>query len=99
MLRMAAIVVDSSVLISLAAGEQFELLRDLYQKIHIPPAVWSEVSATRSRWGVREVSAAREANWLVVQSPSDLSRVNALPIRLQKGEIEALALALELADA
>src|SRR5216117_1659752 len=96
---MAAVVVDSSVLISLAAGEQFHLLRDLYQTIHVPPAVWAEVSTMKSRWGVREVNAARDANWLVVQSPGDLSRVKALPIRLEEGEVEALALALELADA
>jgi hypothetical protein len=31
---MPAVIVDSSVLITLAAGEQFHLLRDFYSTIH-----------------------------------------------------------------
>jgi len=42
---MPAVVVDSSVLISLAAGEQFHLLREFYATIYVPPAVWDEVSS------------------------------------------------------
>jgi predicted nucleic acid-binding protein len=36
---MPAVVVDSSVLITLAAGEQFHLLRDLYTTLYVPPKV------------------------------------------------------------
>src|SRR5438105_10956123 len=93
---MPAIVVDSSVLISLSAGEQFGLLRELYQTISLPPAVLAEVVARRTGWGVREVTEAVQSGWIVVRHPASLSRVSALPFRLETGELEALALALQL---
>lgn len=93
---MPAVVVDSSVLITLAAGEQFHLLREFYSTIHIPPEVWNETTATSKAFGVQEVRQARAAGWLVVQSPQDLAKVSALPFNLQPGETEALALALEI---
>ena len=46
---MPAVVVDSSVLISLAAGEQFPLLRTFYGTIYVPPEVWNEVSSGSKR--------------------------------------------------
>lgn len=93
---MPAVVVDSSVLITLAAGEQFHLLRGFYSTIHLPPEVWNETTATSKTFGVGEVQKARAEGWLVVQSPHDLAKVSVLPFNLQPGEIEALALALEL---
>ena len=96
---MPAVVVDSSVLIALAAGEQFHLLREFYSTIHIPPQVWNETTATSKTFGVREVRQARAEGWLVVQSPHDLGKILALPYNLQPGETEALALALELPGA
>jgi predicted nucleic acid-binding protein len=93
---MPAVVVDSSVLITLAAGEQFSLLREFYSTIHIPPEVWHETTNTPKAFGVQEVGQAKAEGWLVVQSPRDLGRVLALPYNLQPGETEALALALEL---
>lgn len=96
---MPAVVVDSSVLITLAAGEQFQLLRDFYSSIHIPPEVWNETTATAKGFGVQEVRQARADGWLVVQSPQDVAKVSSLPFNLQPGEIEALALALELPGA
>ncbi|MBM3833129.1 MAG: hypothetical protein FJ403_07635 [Verrucomicrobia bacterium] len=41
---MPAVVVDSSVLITLAAGEQLHLLRELYTTIYVPPEVWNACS-------------------------------------------------------
>ena len=96
---MPAVVVDSSVLITLAAGEQFHLLREFYSTIHIPPEVWNETTATSKAFGGREVRQARAEGWLVVQSPRDLAKVSTLPFNLQPGETEALALALELPGA
>lgn len=91
---MPAVVVDSSVLITLAAGEQFSLLREFYSIIHIPPEVWRETTHTPKAFGVQEVRQAKAEGWLVVQSPRDLGRVLALPYNLQPGETEALALEL-----
>ena len=42
---MPAVVVDTSVLISLAAGEQFHLLHDFYGAIFIPPQVWKRANS------------------------------------------------------
>ena len=96
---MPAVVVDSSVLITLAAGEQFHLLREFYSTIHIPPEVWNETTATSKAFGDREVRQAQAEGWLLVQAPRDLARVSTLPFNLQPGETEALALALELPGA
>lgn len=97
---MPAVVVDTSVLISLAAAEQFHLLRDFYTIIHVPPQVWHELQAYGTGgYGWTEAQTARQAGWLRVQSPATTARVIALPFRLQAGETEALALALELPDA
>jgi uncharacterized protein len=93
---MPAVIVDSSVLITLAAGEQFHLLREFFSTIHIPPAVWNETTASSKAFGVQEVRQAKVEGWLVVQSPQDLAKVSALPFNLQPGETEALALALEM---
>jgi predicted nucleic acid-binding protein len=93
---MPAVIVDSSVLITLAAGEQFHLLREFYSTIHIPPEVWNETTVNLKTFGVQEVQKARADGWLIVQSPQDLTKVLTLPYNLQPGETEALALALEI---
>lgn len=96
---MPAVVVDSSVLITLAAGEQFHLLRELYTTVYVPPEVWNEVTAAPILFGTKDTHQARDAGWLMVRSPASLAAVRALPFNLQSGEIAALALALELAGA
>jgi predicted nucleic acid-binding protein len=98
---MPAVVADTSVLITLAAGEQFHLLREFYGAIYIPPAVWKEVTASAKPFGLPQAQQARQAGWLIVQSPAQPSvdRVRTLPFVLQPGELEALALALDLTGA
>ncbi|MEI7730869.1 MAG: DUF3368 domain-containing protein [Verrucomicrobiota bacterium] len=96
---MPAVVVDTSVLITLAAGEQFNLLRDFYGHIYIPPAVWDEVSASSRPFGLPEVRRARDENWLSLRQPVSLEAIRGLPFNLQQGESEALALALALPNA
>jgi len=96
---MPAVVVDSSVLISLAAGEQFDVLREFYAPIYVPPAVWDEVTSVQRPFGATEARWARQAGWLILRAPARLDRVRSLAMSLQPGETEALALALELPDA
>ncbi len=96
---MPAVVVDSSVLISLAAGEQFQLFRTFYTTIYIPPEVWHEVCDTPKPYGSTEVQEAHSAGWLLVQVPGQLRPVTDLNLNLQAGETQALALALELPGA
>jgi predicted nucleic acid-binding protein len=95
---MPAVIVDTSVLITLAAAEQFGLLREFYGVVYVPPAVWEEASAGRRMFGCAEAARAREQGWLIVQKPNSLDRVERLPFHLQAGETEALALALELPE-
>jgi hypothetical protein len=66
---MAAVVVDSSLLIALAADEQFDLLRSFYSVIYVPPAVWCEVTSVPALFGARESQEARDAGWLLQESP------------------------------
>lgn len=96
---MPAVVVDSSVLITLAAGGQFHLLRELYATLYVPPEVWNEVTNVPKPFGTNETRQARDAGWLMVQAPASLAAIRALPFNLQPGETEALALAMELAGA
>ena len=95
---MPAVVVDSSVLISLAACEQFQLLRAFYSTIYIPPEVWNEIAASQKKFGETECRKAREQGWLIIRSAVQLTPILALPFSLQAGETHALALALELPD-
>jgi hypothetical protein len=85
---MPAVVVDSSVLITLAAGEQFHLLRDFYSTIHIPPEVWNETTATSKAFGVHEVRQARADGWLVIQAPQDVAKVSTLPFNLSPEKLK-----------
>lgn len=96
---MPAVVTDSSVLITLAAGEQFLLLRELYGVIYAPQAVWDEVTAVDRPFGVAESRQARAEGWLIVRNPASTEAVRSLPFNLQAGETGALALAVELPDA
>lgn len=95
---MPTVVVDSSVLISLAAGEQFHLLRELYSAILLPPEVWNEVCSCPKPFGGKEAKKAREDGWLTVQRPRQLNRARGLDFNLDPGETEALALALEFPE-
>ncbi len=96
---MPAVVVDSSVLITLAAGGQFHLLRELYTTLYVPPEVWPEITDAPKAYGTNETRDAREADWLIIRTPASLTTVQALPFNLQPGETEALALAVELTGA
>jgi predicted nucleic acid-binding protein len=95
---MSAVVVDSSVLISLASGEQFHLLREFYSTIFIPPAVWNEVAATPKPFGFPEMQQGQMAGWVRIQKPASVTAIQCLPYSLQAGETEALALAIELTN-
>lgn len=98
MSRMAAVVSDSSVLISLAAIRQFGLLPLLYGEVFVPDAVWREVANTSSGSpGVSEAHAARATGWLKVATAGNRPLVTQLEATLDPGEAEAIALAVERA--
>jgi len=83
---------DTSVLISLSAGEQFHLLREFYGEVYVPPEVWNEATARPGHFGARECLQAGKTGWLLLRTPSasSLDRVRAMPFTLQSGELDAL---------
>jgi len=93
---MPAVVVDSSVLITLAAGEQFTLLRELYGTLLVPQEVWNEVTSVAKPYGAGECQRAKTESWLIIRNPVKLDAIGALPFNLQPGETQALGLALEI---
>jgi uncharacterized protein len=88
------VVSNSSPLVSLAAVGRLELLHDLYGTISIPQAVHQEVVMQGlGRPGAAEVQAL---DWIVCRDVGDPSVVTALESKLDHGEAEAIALAVEL---
>jgi hypothetical protein len=94
---MAAVVSDASVLICLGAAGQIHLLRDFYQEVVVPDAVWREVTvAAASLPGAKEAALANQEGWLKVRTPAQPGLVATLRGALDEGEAEAIALASEL---
>lgn len=94
---MPAVVSDASVLICLGAVGQIYLLKDFFQDVFVPDAVWQEVTVGAAmRAGARETVQARHDGWLQVQTPGNRTLVASLQITLDAGEAEAIALASEL---
>ena len=88
------VVSDTPPLTNLAAIGQFDLLRQLYEELHIPEGVWAELNAEGKRWpGADEVEAA---SWVKRHAVQNESLVTALRRDLGQGEAEGIALALEL---
>lgn len=88
------VVSNTSPLTNLAAIGHFPLLQELYQHIHIPIAVWSELNANGIQWpGSHQTHTSA---WIERVSVANRALVTALQRDLDQGEAEAIALALEL---
>lgn len=88
------VVSNTSPLTNLAAIGQFHLLRQLYGEIHIPHAVWDELNAQGVAWPGRD--AVEAASWVYRDDVKNATAVTALLDDLDRGEAEAILLALEL---
>ena len=88
------VVSNSSVLISLSAIGQLDLLhKEFPEGVLIPRAVWQEVVATgQGRSGARQVASA---SWIQIVEISDSNLAAMLRADLDAGEAEALVLARE----
>lgn len=87
------VVSDSSPLIALAAINSLDLLQALYGSIQIPDEVYKEV-VVRGRY---PAAAVANIPCITRRSAKDLQQVAQLrDVGLDKGESEAIALALEL---
>lgn len=92
------VVADTSVILNLALVGQEELLAALFREVFIPPAVQAEFSrlvASAGRFGGLGLPA-----WIQVRGPVAIPERIAGRTDLAQGEVEALALAVEMeADA
>lgn len=89
-----AIVADSGPLISLAIIGQLDLLRQLYQQVLIPPAVWHEVTVKGK--GMPGAQAIAQLVWIEIRKPEP-QVLQPLSILVDPGEAEAIALAQTVA--
>lgn len=88
------VVSNASAIINLAAVGQLDLLRQLYDKIAIPQAVYHEIAVV----GVGQPGATevQTLEWIETRQVVKRTLVASLQIELDKGEAEAIALAVEL---
>jgi predicted nucleic acid-binding protein len=87
---------DSGPLIRFAEVDQFDLLRQVFSELIIPPAVYDEVvRQSLDLPGAREVA---EAPWIRQQVPTVQSESRWFPPALGRREVEVLRLTLELPD-
>ncbi len=90
---MLTVICNSSPLINLAIIGKLDLLKKYWGKIHIPEAVWQEVVIDGR--GNEEVDDIKKAEWIIVEKVTNQNLVVALEQDLDKGESEAIALAVE----
>ena len=84
---------NTSPLTNLAAIGQFDLLRQLYGGLLIAEAVWAELNVGGRAWPGRDEVAA--ADWIRRRAAANRPLVLALRERLDPGEAETIALAVE----
>lgn len=90
---MTGVISNTSPLTNLAAIGQFDLLRLLYGELLIAEAVWEELNAGGQAWpGCEEVA---RADWITIHTVTNRPLVTALRERLDPGEAETIALAVE----
>lgn len=90
---MTGVISNTSPLTNLAAIGQFDLLHRLYGELWITEAVWQELNAGGHAWpGGVEVA---EAAWITRRAVVNRPLVTALRERLDPGEAETIALAVE----
>lgn len=88
------VVSNTSPITNLAAISQLALLQQLYGTIVIPQAVYDEMASVgRVVAGSVEVQTK---SWIQAQQVANKALVTALQLELDRGEAEAIALAIEL---
>ena len=87
------VVADTGPLIAMARVERLELLRRLYERVVVPPAVHAELALDSGRPGARVLAGAFDAGWIIVEAVTDSALGRELARLLGAGEAEAIALA------
>ncbi len=93
---------NSGPLIALGKLNRLDLLADLYGDVRIPRAVYDEVVIQGLAWGAPEALTVRlfwqRHDWPIVEVPEEVMSSYVLPVVLDPGETEVLALARTLPD-
>jgi predicted nucleic acid-binding protein len=84
------VVSNASPLVGLASIRQFDLLKQLYGKVHIPEAVWQEVVVDGA--GQPGSTEVENAKWIKRYQVADTRLVHSLLQYLDEGESEAIVL-------
>lgn len=90
------VVSNTSPILNLAIVDQLELLRQQFGEILIPKAVLDELKVDEERPGSQAICEAIGSGWIQVQEASNEPLVQLLKQILDRGEAEAIALAIEL---
>lgn len=88
------VVSDTSPISNLLLVGRLDILERLFQEIILPPAVHAEVLALKSLG--KDVSAYESAKWISVRAPLQREKVTSLSLKLDQGESEAIAMAIEI---
>lgn len=88
------VVCDASPIIALSAVGQLSLLQKLYGQILIPEAVAQEVTSGSA--GQARADELRIFDWITVKAVQDSVLLRSLYGELDRGEAEAIALAVEV---
>ena len=87
------VIADTGPLIALARIGQLDLLRRLYGRVVVPPAVHTELAIDSNRPGAKALAGVFAAGWVVIEAVTDSSVRWELNQLLGPGEAEAMALA------
>jgi len=90
------VVSNTSPILNLAIVEQLQLIHQQFGQVQIPPAVLAELKVQDERPGSKEIKAALKSGWIQVQEIGSPLYVRLLQQTLDKGEAEAIALAMAL---
>lgn len=90
------VVSNTSPILNLSIIDRLDLLKDQFEKVVVPKGVIEELQLDREIPGVKQIRTALEDGWLTVIEVENDNLVKALRLELDKGESEAIALALQL---
>lgn len=86
---------NTSPLLNLAIIGRLALLKEQFETIFIPPGVGEELRIESDLPGSRVIGEAIDAGWIQIEKVNDMASVKLLRRELDKGEAEAIALALQ----
>jgi len=88
------VVSNSGPLIALSKIKHLDILKDFFEEIIIPEAVWIEVvEKGKGRPGAKDI---KESPWIIVNRVENKIGIEALRHEIGAGESEAIILAMEL---